>query len=95
MIDPQTFAQRQMELTADFAKYVLEHPEIDATLPEDSYIYSYVDGESEFNEYSEQLAHRREQQEGVVAVCVRLKGLKAPQGSRLIDPEIVASPNVA
>ena len=95
MIDPQAFAQRQMELTAEFAKYLLDHPEIDATLPEDSYIYFLVDGEPEVNEYSQQLADRREREEGVVAVCVQLKGLAPPQGSRLIDPQVIASPNVA
>ncbi|MGH7128902.1 MAG: DUF5647 family protein [Planctomycetaceae bacterium] len=93
MIDPDEFARRQMELTAEFAKYVLENPEIDARLPEDSYIYFEIDGEKEFNDYSRQLAERRERDDGTAAVCVRVKGLAAPQGSRLIDPQIVASRN--
>jgi len=95
MIDPQTFANRQMELTAEFAKYVLDHPDVDGSLPDDAYIYFRVENEPEFNEYSQQLAERREREDGVVAVCVRLKGLAPPQGSRLIDPQIIASPNVA
>ena len=95
MIDPEVFAQRQMELTAEFAKYVLDHPDVDGSLPEDAYVYFQVDGEPEFNEYSRQLAQRREREEGVVAVCVRSKGLAPPQGSRLIDPQIIPSPNVA
>lgn len=95
MIDPEIFAQRQMELTAEFAKYVLDHPDVDASLPEDAYVYFQVDGEPEFNEYARQLADRRGREEGVVAVCVRLKGLAPPQGSRLIDPQIIPSPNVA
>jgi hypothetical protein len=95
MIDPADFAQRQMELTAEFARYVLEHPDIDDSLPEDAYIYFEVDGQPEFNEYSQQLAQRREREEGVVAVCVKSKGLAPPQGSRLIDPQIIATPNLA
>ena len=95
MIDPEDFAQRQMELTAEFARYVLDHPDVDDSLPEDAYVYFEVEGQSEFNEYSRQLAQRREQEEGVVAVCVKLKGLAPPQGSRLIDPKIVPTPNVA
>ena len=95
MIDPEAFAQRQMELAAEFAKYVLDHPEVDGSLPEDAYVYFQVDGEPEFNQYSRQLAERREREEGVVAVCVRSKGLAPPQGSRLIDPQIIPSPNVA
>jgi hypothetical protein len=95
MIDPEDFAQRQMELTAEFARYVLEHPDVDDSLPEDAYIYFEVDGQPEFNDYSQQLAQRREREEGVIAVCVKSKGLAPPQGCRLIDPQIVPSPNVA
>ena len=95
MIDPETFAQRQMELAAEFAKYILDHPDVDSSLPENAYIYFQVDDEQEFNEYSQQLAERHEREDGVVAVCVRLRGLAPPQGSRLIDPKIVPSPNVA
>ena len=95
MIDPDKFARKQMELTAEFSKYLLDHPEIDESLPEDSYIYFEVRGEAEFNEYSRRLAERREREEGMVTVCVRVRGLAPPQGSRLIDPEITPAPNVA
>lgn len=95
MIDRETFAQRQMELGAEFAKYVIDHPDVDEMLPEESYIYFQIDGEPEFNEYGQQLAERREREDGVIAVCVRLKGLAPPQGSRLIDPQILPSPNLA
>ena len=30
MVDPEEFTRRQTELTAEFAKYVLENPDIDA-----------------------------------------------------------------
>lgn len=92
MIDMEHFARRQMELTSEFAKYVLEHPEVDEMLPEDSYVYFQLEGEPGFNEYSLELAQRREREEGTATVCVRVKGLAPPQGSRLIDPEIVAAP---
>jgi hypothetical protein len=93
MIDPEEFARLQTELTAEFAKYVLENPDVDAVLPEDSYIYFRVDGQPEFNRYSEELAERRKREDEVVAVCVHVKGLAPPQGSRLVDPQIVRSPN--
>ena len=88
MIDPEEFARRQTELATEFAKYVLRHPEVDAALPEDSYIYFEVEGDVSFNEYSKQLAQRR-QREGTTPVRVRVKGLAPPQESRLIDPEIM------
>lgn len=95
MIDREFFADRQMELAAEFAKYLVDNPDIDESLPEDSYIYFQIDGEPEFNQYSQQLADRREREDGMIPVCVHLKGLAPPQGSRLIDPQIVSSANPA
>jgi hypothetical protein len=86
MIEPEQFAQRQMELAAEFAKYLLENPAVDDALPEDAYIYFQVDGEPEFNAYSRELAERHEREESRTAVSIRVKGLAPPQGSRLIEP---------
>jgi hypothetical protein len=95
MIDPHEFAQRQLELTGEFGKYVMDHPEVDDILPPESHIYFEVAGEEEFNRYSRELAERQLRREGLPIVCVRIKGLAPPQGSRLIDPVIEATPTVA
>jgi len=87
MIDRARFADRQLELAGEFAQYVADHPEVDKILPEKSHIYFEVEGDSEFNKYSRDLAHRR-QLEGVPIILVRIKGLAPPPGSRLIDPVI-------
>ena len=60
-----------MELNTEFAKYLLDHPEIDASLPEDAYVYFEVEGEVDFNQYSRELARRRRREEGATPVCVR------------------------
>ena len=90
MIDPHEFARQQMELTAEFAQFIVDHPEVDEKLPEESYIYFEVAGEPEFNQYSLELAERRRREQGIAIVCVRIKGLSPPQGSRLIDPQIIS-----
>jgi hypothetical protein len=95
MIGPLDFARKQMELNAEFAQYVVEHPEADALLPERSYIYFQVAGDEEFNRYSQELAERQRREEGLPTVLVRVAGLAPPQGSRLIDPVIEPSPAVA
>ena len=59
MIRPEEFAQRQLELTGEFVKYVIDHPEVDDLLPPESYIYFQVVGEEEFNRYSRELAEKR------------------------------------
>ncbi len=88
MIQSQEFAQRQLQLTAEFGKYVIDHPEVDDLLPPESYIYFEVAGEEEFNQFGRQLAEKRLREAGSPVICVRVKGLAPPQGSRLIDPVI-------
>jgi hypothetical protein len=94
MISPYEFAQKQLELTAEFAQFIVDHPEVDEMLPEESYIYFEIAGEPEFNQYSRELGERR-RAEGMATVCVQTRGLAPPQGSRLIDPVIAPLPAVA
>jgi hypothetical protein len=95
MMDPKQFANKQLELAAEFAQYIANHPEVDDLLPEKSHIYFQIEGEPEFNRYSQDLAERQQQQEAVPIVRVRIKGLTPPQGSRLIDPVIEPASAVA
>ena len=95
MIDPHEFSQKQLELTEEFGKYVIDHPEVDEVLPSESYIFFEVAGEEEFNQYSRQLAEKRLREVGLPIVCVRIKGLVPPQGSRLIEPVIESTSAVA
>jgi Family of unknown function (DUF5647) len=88
MIDPHDFALKQMELTAEFGKFVFDHPEVDDRLLDGAYVYFEIDGEPEFTAYSRDLADRHHREDGVSIVRVRIKGLAPPQGSRLIDPVI-------
>lgn len=88
MIDPHDFAQKQLELTAEFGKYVIDHPEVDDVLPSESHVYFEVEGEVEFNRYTRGLAEKQLRENGLPIVCVRIKGLAPRQGSRLIDPVI-------
>jgi hypothetical protein len=87
-MDAYVFSRRQAELMSEFARYLVDHPEIDASLPERSYIYFEVAGEDAFNRYSRELAENHHRHEGVPPVLVRIKGLAPPHGSRLIEPVI-------
>ena len=95
MIDLREFTRKQMELTAEFGKFVIDHPEVDERLPDGAYIYFDIAGDPEFSQYSRELAERQQREEGLPIVRVRIKGLAPPQGSRLIDPVIESSPSVA
>jgi len=95
MIDPHEFARKQLELTAEFGKFVFDHPEVDESLPDGAFIYFEIAGEPEFNRYSRELAAQQQREEGAPIVIVRVKGLTPPQGSRLIDPVIEPFPALA
>jgi hypothetical protein len=88
MIDPHDFAQKQLELTAEFGKYLFDHPEVDECLAEGAYVYFDVAGEPEFNHYCRSLAERQRREHGAPIVLVRIQGLAPRQGSRLLEPVI-------
>ncbi len=88
MIDLHDFAQKQLELTAEFGKYLFDHPEIDERVPDGSYVFFDVAGEAEFSHYSRSLAERKSREDGVPTVLVRIQGLAPLQRSRLLDPII-------
>lgn len=88
MIDPKAFADKQLELATELVQYVAEHPEVDEMLPEKSEICFQIEGETEFNRYSRELAEHHHGEEGAKVVLVRIKGLALQQGSRLINPVI-------
>jgi hypothetical protein len=88
MMDAIQFADKQFELAAEFAQYVVDHPEVDDLLPKKSHIYFEIEGEDEFNRYSREIAKQQRREKGMPIVWVRIKGLAPQQGSRLIDPVI-------
>lgn len=88
MIDPAQFADKQLELAAEFAQYVADHPEVDDLLPSQSHIYFEIDDEPEFNLHSRTLAEHRRERENVPIIRVRIKGLAPTPPSRLIDPAV-------
>lgn len=88
MINPEEFANHQMELLAEFSRYIADHPEVDALLPENSCLCFEVPGDEDFNRQSRAAAESSSRAEGAQVVCVKVKGVAPFQGSRLIDPVI-------
>jgi hypothetical protein len=88
MMDPIQFADKQLELAAEFAQYVADHPEVDERLPAKSHLCFHLEGETEFNRFSKDLAENLRMQDQAPIVLVSIKGLAPPASSRLIDPVI-------
>jgi len=95
MIEAVDFADKQLELGSEFAQYIAEHPEVDGLLPEKSHVCFHIEGETEFNRYSRELAQGHQREDGWPIILVRIKALAPPQGSRLIDPVIEPASAVA
>jgi hypothetical protein len=87
MIDAAQFADKQLELAAEFGKFVFDHPEMDDLLRGAPVVYFQIDGEPEFNAHSRELAEQKRRTGGAV-LLVRTRGLAPLQGSRLIDPVV-------
>ena len=80
--------KRHAILVTEFDRYVVDHPEFAVKIPQNAQIVLQVEGDEEYNSWSQQLADKqRESGQIVVYVYVKVKGLK-PAKSRLIKPEV-------
>lgn len=85
MID--VLEKRHAILVAEFDRYVMEYPEFAAKIPSNAQIILQVEGDEEYNEWSEKVA-KSQRESGQSIVYVKLKGLR-PIKSRLIKPELI------
>jgi hypothetical protein len=71
-------------LATEFGRYIVEHPEFAAAIPENSQIVLQVEGDEKYNRWSRTIA-KKQREQGQSAVYVTIKGLK-PATSRIIQP---------
>ena len=81
------FEKKHSMLVVEFDRYVVEHPEFAAKIPQNAQIVLQIEGDEEYNEWSRQLADRQ-REIGQTVIYVKVKGLR-PAKSRLIEPEVV------
>lgn len=79
-----------MQLQSEFVKYLIEHPEFDAQIPDGAHIVFMPDSDPELREENTRLIEQV-RREGNKVVIVRVKGLM-PDRSRLIEPTIEPIP---
>jgi len=76
-------------LVTEFDRYIVEHPEVAARIPQNAQIVLQIEGDEEYNAWSRELAERQREREQPV-VFVKVKGLR-PAKSRLIKPEVAVA----
>ena len=85
MTDHDLF-EKNLELSTEFSKYLLSHPELESQMPEDAQVVFLVESDPALTQKNLQLA-RQQKAEGQLVVFVHVKGLR-PEISRLIDPRL-------
>jgi len=82
------FVEKNIRLSFEFSKYLLEHPELEEKIPEGAEVVILLEDDPEFNKKAKLLAEKSKK-EGRTVVFVKTKGLLPTSASRLINPELV------
>ena len=82
------FEQRNAELVTEFDRYVREHPEFAERIPDNALVAMLVEGDEEFNQWSQEGA-KRQAEKGQPIVYVKIKKIQ-PIRSRIQEMEISA-----
>lgn len=88
-MNEKEFVERNIRLSFEFSKYLVEHPEFEEKIPEGAEVVILLEGDPHFNKEAMKLA-KRAKNEGQEVVFVQVKGLAPVPLSRLIKPELVS-----
>lgn len=85
----QGFFERSLELSTEFDRYILSHPELAERIPHDALIVFQLDEDPAFSQQSLQLA-RAHREPNQPVILVRVQTLRPPLESRLVNPRVEA-----
>lgn len=84
MKNESKLAKRNLELSFEFSRYLLNNPELEGKIPEDALITFEVENDPELTQFNKELTNRnREANQPIVVVHI---SSLAP--TRLIDPHV-------
>ena len=87
MKNENEMAKKNLEISFEFSRYVLSHPELDDTIPDNALILFQIQDDPDLTQYNLKLAEGHKEI-GQPVVIVKIKSL-AP--SRLIEPTVAMS----
>jgi phage pi2 protein 07 len=85
--DQENFFQRNSELSIEFSKYVLEHPEMDDLIQEDRIIVFIPEFDDDLKSFNLRMAKDIDEEGGKV-IYVKVKNLTPKIPSRLVGVEV-------
>ncbi len=83
----EDFFMKNSELSMEFSRYVLEHPEMDDILTEDRIVIFLSEFDPELRKFNEEMAKEIEAESGKV-LYVKVKQLSPKVTSRLVGVEV-------
>lgn len=83
----EKFFERNSELSVEFSKYVLEHPEIDELLSDETIVIFLPEYDSELRDFNLKIAEQVESEGGKV-LYVKVKQMAHKVSSRLVGVEV-------
>ena len=86
------FFEEAVEVSTEFDKYVLAHPEIAEKIPQDALLVFLLENNPEFNKKSIELANKQRSTNQQVVV-IRAENLLPAFESRLVNPRVELSPS--
>ena len=82
-----------LELSTEFDRYILSHPEMAEKIPQDALIVFILENDPEFNEKSLEIA-RKQHQPNQSIVKVKMQELLPPMETRLVNPKLELALNI-
>jgi hypothetical protein len=83
--------ERNMSLSLEFSRYLLDHPEVEASIPEGAYVVLLPEDDPELCEFNTRVAEA-ERTPGQATVKVRLAPLQPEQRSRIVGVKVDPAP---
>lgn len=82
--------QKNLTLSTEFNKYLLEHPDMVEKIPQDAHLIFLPEDDMELREANERLAGKLKSR-GERVVYIEIERVPDTRGSRLVSPRVVLS----
>jgi hypothetical protein len=87
MNEQRAFIEKNIELSAEFSRYLFDHPEVSSQIPLDSELVLVPEFDAELREFNLSLGTKIESEGGKVTYVV-IKNIHPKRYSRLTDVEL-------
>jgi hypothetical protein len=79
--------EKNLEISSEFSRYIIAHPDVAEKIPRDAEVIFLVESDPELSRHNLELG-RKLKEGGLTVVLVRIKGIRAVEESRLIEPHL-------